>query len=81
MGMLLNRHRGRHGDDVNAEGDTPDAPSKSWKRDELDAYAAAANGIDVFAASNKGEVLDLIEAHTPNAEGDTPDADGGTPTE
>lgn len=36
-------------------------PDKTWKVDELKAYAAE-NGVDVSEAKNKGEVLEAIAA-------------------
>lgn len=39
------------------------APSKSWKVDELKAYAAE-HGIDLGTASKKDEILAVIEAAT-----------------
>lgn len=50
-------------------------PDKTWKVDELKAYAAE-NGIDVSEAKNKGEILEAIaNAGDAGGEGDG-DSDG-----
>lgn len=52
------------------------APSKSWKVDELKAYAGE-HGIDLGGATNKADILSVIEAAGSSEEDAHADADDG----
>lgn len=57
----------RFGDGWHAEGSTPkparsETPDKSWKVDELKAYAEA-NDIDLADATKKDDIIAAIELH------------------
>lgn len=54
---------------------TPTAPSKSWKVDELTAYATE-HGIDLGGATKKADILAVIEAAAKAADGDSGEASG-----
>lgn len=81
MGMLMRRHRKK------AEPIGPNvpkgAPSKSWKVDELRAFAAVSN-IDLRDAKTKDEILAILESAkddtTPPPSGDDETTAGDTTT-
>lgn len=52
------------------------APSKSWKVDELKAYAEE-NAIDLGDATKKADILTAIEAAASDEEDEDADADNG----
>jgi hypothetical protein len=59
-----------------APAETDSAPSKSWKVDELKAYAEE-NAIDLGTATKKADILTAIEAAASSEEDEDADADTG----